>query len=307
MSTYKKRDVLKLHFIIFLWGFTGILGDAIKLDPWHLVFYRTSIAAIFLGIEMIRRKQFLAYPTRAVVEMLSVGFLVGLHWVCFFAAIKMGGVSVGMVGISTMAIFTALLEPLMRNKKLHLSDLFFSGCAMIGLCFIAAYTFDHVTALLVSVLAAALAAIFTHLTVSMIEKDRTPLAITFYQMIGGMIVTFGAVLIVQTQSAWSVKLWPTMQDWVYLLVLGGICTAYAATACNELLKRISAFTCNLSLNMEPVYGILLAAFLLGEHKRLTQGFYFGFFVILAAVIAQFWWSNRSRTKSQSNDSLATTT
>ncbi len=293
MASNKKRDVLKLHFIIFLWGFTGILGDAIKLDAWHLVFYRTTIAAFFLGFLMVRSKQFYAYNVRAILEMLFVGILVGLHWVSFFAAIKMGGVSVGMVGISTMAIFTALLDPVMGRKRLHLSDLFFSCLAMVGLCFIAAYTFDHIAALLVSVLAAAIAAVFTHQTVSLIGKGRTPLAITFYQMIGGMLVTLVAVLIVQTRSLEAVKLLPSKQDWIYLVLLGGVCTAYAATACNELLKRISAFTCNLSLNMEPVYGIVLAAILLGEHRRLTEGFYLGFLVILAAVAGQFLWSNVS--------------
>jgi drug/metabolite transporter (DMT)-like permease len=289
-----KRDLFKLHFIIFLWGFTGILGNAISLDAWHLVFFRTLIAAGFLGIAMKSQKLFRSYAPKAILEMLAVGVLVGLHWVCFFAAIKMGGVSVGMVGISTMAVFTALLEPLIRGGGLSRSDVFFGLCAMAGIGFVAACTFEHIEALAVSVFAAILAAVFTLQTVSMLEKSWSPLAVTFYQMIGAVLVTGLVLVFLHINAESALRFWPSSLDWFYLLLLGGICTAYAATACNELLKRISAFTCNLSLNMEPVYGILLAAVLLGEHKSLTAGFYVGFAIIIAAVFTQFYWQNTKK-------------
>jgi len=279
------KDQLKLHFIVFLWGFTGVLGALITIPAVEMVFYRTGLAAVFLLALLLVKKRTFKIKWRSLLKLLGTGILVGMHWVSFFASIKVSKVSICLAGIATCTLFTALLEPLIKRYAVKWYEVLLGFVIIGGLYVIFRFEFDHVLGLGLALLAAFLAALFSILN-SNYAKVHPPLLITFYEMIGACLFT---ILFFPVYSTWlsdtgSLQLAINLSDGVYLLVLSLVCTVYAFYISVEIMKRISAFNVNLSINMEPVYGIVLAAIILGEHDDMSQGFYLGAAIILAAVL-----------------------
>ncbi|MFN4146827.1 MAG: DMT family transporter [Runella sp.] len=278
-------DYLHLHFLVLIWGFTAILGKLIspELSRVSLTFFRTLLAAAGLAVVLWLWKEWKKVPFRSRIQMLGVGVLMGLHWLTFFASAHVSSASVCLAGMSTTSLWTSLLEPLANRRRVQALEVFLSLVVMVGLYLIFRFQFDQAWGLLLALISAFLAAIFT-ISNSRFVKNYPPLLINFYEMAGanlGMLV--GLIGIGLWQGLSRPQLLPTTTDWLWLLILALVCTVYAYSAGIALLRKVSPFTFNLTVNLEPVYGIGLAYWLLGE--QMSSGFYVGTLVILMAVLA----------------------
>ncbi|OIN58846.1 DMT family transporter [Arsenicibacter rosenii] len=293
----KLLDYLHLHFLVVIWGFTAILG--LLLDPLNapaVVAYRTLLASIGLGLVLFFRKNGgFAVAASDRWRLLATGAIIGLHWLAFFGAARLANASVCLAGMATGSIWTSLLEPLLLRRRVRPVEVILGIVVMIGLYLIFRFAFDKVLGLSVAIFSAMLAALFTIIN-SRFAQRIPALTMSFYEMTGAFL-TSGLFLLVfyvtVIQDTGSVNNGSVNQQfvpifasqWLWLTVLAGVCTVYAYTASMSLLRKFSPFAVNLTVNLEPVYGILLAVLIFKDKERMTPGFYIGTLVILAAVLA----------------------
>ena len=285
------KDYLKLHFIVLLWGFTAILGKLLTVPPVELVFWRTLLASTGLaGLLLVRGTGWRIAPAEAL-KLLGVGALVAAHWITFFLAARLSSVSVCLAGMATLALWTSLLEPLLLWRRVRPYEVGLGLLAMVGLYLISQAEFTQLTGLLVAVGSAGLSALFSVLN-SQLVKRHAPVRLTFYEMSGACLsiaLFFPIYSAYFTQGRGLQLAWHGL-DWLWLLLLAGVCTVYAFSSSVELMKRISAFVVNLTINLEPVYGIVLAQimFVFGVpgfgQEKMSGGFYLGTVLILASVL-----------------------
>lgn len=275
------RDLATLQFVVLLWGGTAVLGDLIPLEAVPLVTARTFLAALVLGLLLRSR---LVVPRRLAGQFFATGLIIGVHWIGFFLAVKLANVSVCMVGLSTLSLWTALLEPLFfREKSWSLRDLVFSiviGGAVAGIFFGQGQYTAGFLAALVSAITGALFSIFNKFHVPRAHHQ----VITFYEMAGAFSLALLALSF--WPNGWSdfAKIFAFQPfDWLWLLLLAIGCTVVAFSIYVELLNRLSVFTINFSNNLEPVYGITLAALFLGDHTFLQPRFFICGLIILVGV------------------------
>ena len=275
------KSYFKLHFLVVLWGFTAILGLLIKLSFIEVVFYRTLFSFLALAIILqISRVGFFIHP-KEIFKLLLTGMVISFHWLLFFGAARYSNASVSLIGLSTTALWTSLLEPLVHKRKISVIEIFFGLAVIAGLYIIYNDDFTYGIGLLMSIGSALFAAIFTVMNYGFIRKYNA-VSITFYEMVGAWLTTIPLLWILREDSM-SVLSLPSWSDTGYLLILALVCTVYANTVATKLLKEFTAFSSNLIINMEPVYGILLALLIFGDSERMNTSFYLGALSIIAAV------------------------
>ena len=281
----EKKDYLHLHFIVFLWGFTAILGLLITIPSVEIVFYRVLLAAIALAVIMYIKKLSFKVPPRYLLLMLLNGGLIGAHWILFFGAARVATASVCLAGMATTSFWTSLLEPMVVKKKLKPYELMLGLVVIVGLYVIFRFEFNHALGLALALGSAFLAALFTVINLKFAHKYHHQ-TITFYEMTGASVSILAFFPFYGKFFTTSgLQLIPTAMDWVYLLILALVCTVYAYSQSVSLMKRISAFGINLTVNMEPVYGIVLAVIIFPASEKMNFGFYMGTLIILAAVLS----------------------
>ncbi|TWU41167.1 EamA-like transporter family protein [Novipirellula aureliae] len=277
------RDYLKLHFIVFMWGFTSVLGELIDLPAIELVLYRCVIASLTLGI-ILRQRVLIAGRDR--LQLLAVGCLIGLHWVLFFLAVKIANVSVCMVGMATISLWTAILEPLMLpNTRFRRGDLLFGFAVILAVAMIVQSELEHWVGFAVAIFSALVAAVFSILNSPFAQRVRHRV-IAFYEMAGAALF---CALCLPISAFWlsdgrGLDLQPSLTDFAYLVLLSVVCTVYAFSEYVELLKRLSVFTINFANNLEPVYGMAMGALLFADHRSLGTSFYVGAIAIGVLVL-----------------------
>lgn len=282
---YKKFQYhILLHVIIFMWGFTGILGKLIKQDSFILVWYRILIAVIALGIYMlIWRKSFRVLNQRRLLPIFIVGIIVAAHWATFYYAIQLSTASLAILCLSTTTIHVSWLEPLMMKRKFSWLEFLLGLIVIFGIYFISGDLNTNETfALYVGLFSALLAGMFSVFN-ARLAKDVPSDQITFYELlIGFAFMTF--LLGLQgklTAELFALSIW----DFLWLLFLGIACTSFAFLATIEVVKRLGTFTVALSINLEPIYTIILAIILLHENEIVGPKFYLGAAIIVLVVIA----------------------
>lgn len=280
------RHYLHLHFVVLIWGFTAILGLFISIPAVEIVLYRTLIATLALGALLLIWKKPWRIGGRAFFQILFTGFLIGAHWILFFGAARVSTASVCLAGMATSSLWTSVIEPFFYRKKIKFYEVGLGIMAMGGLYLIFSFEFNHALGLIMAVASAFLASLFTVIN-SKFTKAYYHYTITFYEMGGAFLFTllFLPVYAAYISGGGIIYWQPTASDWIYLTILALVCTVYAYSASVELMKNISAYAVNLTTNMEPVYGILLALAFLGDKEQMTPGFYAGTAIILASVIA----------------------
>lgn len=300
MSPPKTSEYLQLHFLVLIWSFTAILGLLISIPALSLVMYRTAFAAVGLGVLLLFRKNNISTPSTDLLKIIGVGMLVGLHWILFFWAARLSNASVCLAGMSTTSLWTSFLEPLFSRKKIQLLDVFMSLVVITGLYLIFLFEFSYVLGLLTAVTSAFFAAFFSSLNGRLTHKHEA-LVISFYEMIGACFVCILAVGIYLLVSDEPVSLIPQGYDWLWLIILALGCTVFPWSLSITLLRKFSAFAMNLILNLEPVYGIILAFLFFGEKERMTAGFYVGTLIILLAVLTYPFLSKSLTQKKKSHE------
>ncbi|MFN3300847.1 MAG: DMT family transporter [Sediminibacterium sp.] len=279
-----KQALIKLHISVFLAGFTGILGVLISLNEMSLVWYRIMITVVSLSVLFKITRKSAQLPKTKVVRFLLIGCLIALHWVAFYGSIKLSNVSIGLVCFSATGLFTALLEPLIVTKKIQWAEVGLGLISLLGIYLIFHFDQRYQTGIIVGIISAFLAALFSVLNKKQVDKVE-PLVIMLYELTGGLLVL---TLLMPAYGYFfpEMSLIPTLSDWVWLLVLSWLCTIVAMQLMLDSLKKVSAFTQNLSLNLEPVYAIIMAFILFDENKHLSNSFYYGVALIILSVVLQ---------------------
>ncbi len=278
------KDYALLHFIVVIWGFTAILGRLIEIPSVEIVFFRTLVAALGLYVLLWLRKRSFNIGVSDTLKILGTGFLIAAHWILFFAAARVSTVSVCLAGMATCSLWTSILEPLATKRKVRPFEILLSLLAIVGIIVIFRVEFDHKLGLIMAIISAAIAAVFTVINAKFTMRHN-PYMITFYEMVGACIGTALFFPFYTTYFTDGVlMLYPTSMDWFYLAILALACTVYAYSVSVELMKRLSAFVVNLTVNLEPVYGIILALLIFGDEEEMSGGFYMGTALILVSVL-----------------------
>ena len=282
--TATKRAYLELHFAVFLYGFTAILGDLIALPATVLVWWRVLFTAISLLFLIQFGKTLKGIPRKLLWEYIGIGILIGLHWITFFASIKLANASIALVCYATCSFFTSILEPMITKTKFKWYELGLGALVIPGMALIVqSIEIEMLIGVWVGLFSTLLIALFSILNKQRIHELDTP-SLTFIEMASAL---FFISLVLPFYYYWNPELpfLPNVNDWVYLLVLALGCTTLALILNLRALKHISAFASSLTYNLEPVYGILLAILILKENKELTTTFYLGVLIILASVFS----------------------
>lgn len=280
--TPTKRAFLELHFAVLLYGLTAILGDLISLPATVLVWWRVWISSISL-LFLIRFGQALKnIPRSLILQYMGIGVIVALHWITFFGSVKYANASIAVVCLATGSFFTAILEPMMTSAKFKWYEFALGTLVVPGMALIVqSLEVQMLTGVWLGLMSSFLAVLFSILNKQRIDK-AAPFSITFLEMTSaGLFITLIFPFYFMQNEA--IQFWPTLTDWGYLLVLALFCTTLAYALNLRALKHLSAFAANLALNMEPVYGIILAVILLQENKELSPDFYIGVVIIMVAV------------------------
>ncbi len=302
MPTYK--DYLHLHFLVLIWGFTAILGLLISIPAVEVVFYRTLMASIGLFILLYGRRISFIIGRGNVVKLLFTGALIAGHWILFFWSARVSTASVCLAGVATTSFWTSFLEPLVLKKRIKMYEVFLGMIVILGLYIIFRFEFNHAVGLAMALGSAFLAALFTVIN-ARFTKHMHHYQITFYEMIGAClsIVIFFPVYKYYLTPDKAIHLAVGYYDILYLSILALVCTVYAYSASIDLMKKISAFTVNLSVNLEPVYGIILAIIIFGDREKMQSGFYAGAAIILLSVLAHPLLNRMYRRKYLETDNL----
>lgn len=277
-----KKAFLQLHLAVFFAGFTGILGRLITLNEGLLVWYRLLISAATMWVLFLLMKRIQKIPSIEILKITGVGFIAAMHWVTFYGSIKSANVSVGLVCFSSVGFFTALLEPLIFKKRIDVVELLLGIVVMIGIYIIFRFDARYQTGIIIGIISAILGSLFPIYNKLLLQRVNVETLLS-YELTGGFLV-LTALLPVYLNYFPTQQLLPGWSNFLWLLVLSWICSVWAFQLSANALKKLSAFTVNLTYNLEPVYGILLAFMVYHENKELSRWFYIGFSLIGFALI-----------------------
>ncbi len=293
-----KKALIQLNAAVFLWGFTGVLGRAITLDSTMLVWWRLLITMISLWVLYLIQGKAKRIPSRSILMISFIGTILALHWVCFYASIKLANVTIALTCLSTTALLAALIEPLILKKRFDPAEIFLGLFAIAGILIIYNTHLEFSTGIVVGLLSALLTVIVSVLNKKIIDQYK-PEHITLYQLSGGFI---GLTLLLPLFQYVFPENWttPNLLDWLWLVILSWVCTIFTFFLYIRALKKVSAFTVNLALTLEPIYGIILAFIIYKENRFLNNWFYLGFALIAIAVLIHMWRIVRNRTGEQRN-------
>lgn len=297
MPNVKLNNYLHLHFIVFVWGFTAVIGKLITIDALPLVWYRMLMASLIILAYILIRKFQLKVSPKTLLMLILGGIVVSLHWVTFFMAIKVSNVSIALATMSTGAFFTALLEPFWYGRKMVGYELVFGLIVMLGLYIMFRVETGFLNGILLALVSSFLSATFSLINGKLTQEQR-PSIISFCELGSG--VLFLSIYLVFSGSFDQKFFQLSVNDWMYIFILASVCTAYAFIASVKILKYISPYTVMLTINLEPVYGIILAFLLLGESEKLNPLFYVGALLILTTVVANGILKNRKKLKKTTN-------
>ena len=272
---------LHLHVIVFIWGFTAILGALITLQALPLVWYRMLFATLFILLFIVFKRYSLKVDKKILVGFLFAGLIIALHWLTFFKAIKESNISVTLACLATGAFFTSILEPIFYNRKVIWYEVGFGLIVILGLYIIFKVEGNYYYGIILALTSAFLSALFSVIN-GKFAKLYNPTIISFYEILGG--VLFLSIYLLFTQSFTPAFFQLSFNDFKWLLILSSICTAYAFIASVGIMKFLSPYTVMLTINLEPVYGIILALFLFNDKEKMSFEFYIGALIILTTVI-----------------------
>ncbi|HCQ13281.1 DMT family transporter [Flavobacterium sp.] len=281
MLSDNTKSYLHLHLIVFIWGFTAILGALITLEAMPLVWFRMLFAVFFILIYIKWKQIPIKVPKKVILKFLVAGLIIALHWFTFFRAIKVSNVSITLACLSTGAFFTSIIEPIFFKKKMVWYEIFFGLIVVFGLTIIFNVEGKYVEGIALALTSAFLSASFAVINSKFVQQyDAT--VISFYELSGGVLFFSVFLLFLGSFNAEFFKL--SLEDFIYLMVLSSVCTAYAFIASTAVMKFLSPYTVMLTINLEPIYGIILAVLWFKDKEQMSPEFYIGAVIILITVI-----------------------
>jgi drug/metabolite transporter (DMT)-like permease len=279
-------DYFKLHFLVFLWGFTAILGKLVSIPAVEMVFYRTLLAAIGMGVVILILRGSFKVSNSDLIKLFLTGAIVAAHWLTFFVSGRISNPSTSLVGFATCSLWAAFLEPMAKRNKIQYVEVGLGFVVIAGLYLIFSFNFQYPMGLFLGILSGLTCAMFAVINSQLVTRVNS-LTITFYEMIGACatVAVFFPFYTTYFAADGQLNLAPSWSDWAWIAVLSLVCTVYAYAVAINLTKKLSVFFIQLTLNLEPVYGIILALMVFGQQEVMRWNFYSGTVVILGAVIA----------------------
>ncbi len=279
MKYPRKSNLLILHLTVLVWGFTGILGALISVNEIYLVWYRVLIAFITLWLYFKFTKTDLKINREAFLKLFFTGAIVGLHWILFFGSIKASTISVAMVCLSSLTLFTAILEPILNKTKISKLEILAGLFIISGIYLIFKFETQYQKGIIMGLSSALCASLFSIINAKQV-KNREASIISFYELIGAFC---WVSIYLFFNNGFNIQMKLHTSDLIYLLILGTICTSVAYVAGVSVMKELSAFRVALITNLEPVYAIILALMIFGKDEQMTGGFYIGASIILSTI------------------------
>jgi len=279
-----KKSYFLLHFAVILAGFTGIFGKLISLNEGLLVWYRVFFSFLWLFLILKLFKVNIDISVRQKFNIAKIGMLITIHWIFFYGSIKYANISIGVVCYSLTSFFTAVFGPLINKKRFVVSELLLSVLTLAGIALIFHFDASYQLGITIGVISSAFAALYTIYNERLVKNYDSKL-INYYQMMGG-VIGLGVLMPLYLHFFPAEKLVPGVKDTAYLVLLSLFCTVGLYILFAESLKRIPAFTVNLSFNLEPIYAIIMAFLFFGEGKQVNISFYAGLLFVATSVVLQ---------------------
>ncbi|MFB0495141.1 drug/metabolite transporter (DMT)-like permease [Mucilaginibacter sp. SG538B] len=277
-STLNKNLII-LHFTVFVWGFTGILGALITISAVQLVWYRVLIASVSLFLYFKFNKTDFKVDRKTLIKLVLTGAIVGGHWILFFAAIKLSTVAVTLVCLSSITLFTAIFEPIINKKSISKLEILAGILIISGIILIFKFETRYTKGIIAGLVSAVCASLFSIINSRHVQKLQAPV-IAFYEL-SGAFVWISIYLLITSGYTRAMLLKPA--DIGYLVLLGTVCTSLAYVAGVSVMRELSAFRVALITNLEPVYGIIMSFIFLGDMNKMTPGFWSGALLILSTI------------------------
>ena len=282
MQNDNLKSYLHLHVIVFIWGFTAVLGKLISLEALDLVWYRMLFASVIMTFVVLFNKEKIRVPFNVLIGFIVSGIIIALHWLTFYQAIKVSNVSITLACLSTGAFFAAILEPIFYKRKIIWYEVLFGLIVIFGLGIIFKVETQYTTGIYLAVTSAFLSALFSVIN-GKYAKEYSPNVISVYELSSGFL--FLSIYLFFADSFTPAFFALSSNDLLWLFLLSSICTAYAFSASVKVMKFLSPFTVMLTINLEPIYGIILVLLIFPENEKMSPMFYIGAIIILATVIA----------------------
>ena len=276
------KHYLHLHFLVFIAGFTAILGEVISIGSIALVWHRMFIALLLTFLFLIYKGYNLIINTKNLLKFSIAGIIIALHWITFFEAIEQSNISITLAMFSTGAFFASLLEPIFFKRKVRPVEIILGFLVICGVFIILNANINSFIGVVLGITSALLASLFSVLNGKLVQKNN-PVVISFYEFLSGVIFILLYLIFSGTLAELTITSLISY-DYLYIFILGSICTAYAFIASVHILKYLSPYTLVLTYNLEPVYGILLAIFIFPETEKMEFSFYVGTLIILSTII-----------------------
>lgn len=294
MLSVKTKNYIHLHLLVIIAGFTAIIGELITLEAVPLVWYRMIIAALLMIIYIKLKKFSLKVPLKVVIQFSIAGVIIALHWITFFAAIKVSNISITLAMFSTGAFFASLIEPLFFKRKIIGYEIFFGLIVFIGVGLITQTEFKYLMGIVLGISSALFSTLFAVLNGRLV-KNYKPSIISFYEFIFG--VVFISIFLALSGDGFSLGYFRlSSSDWIYLFILASICTAYAFIGSVQVMKYLTPYSVVLTYNLEPIYGIVLALVLFPESETMQPLFYLGACLIICTVLLNALFKNIKKPK-----------
>jgi len=298
MLSNKLKNSLHLHFLVFIAGFTAILGELVSISAIHLVWYRMVIAGLLMFLYLKIAKVNIKVSKSEILKFFIAGIIIAIHWITFFASIKESNVSIALAMFSTGAFFASLIEPIFYKRKINRFEILFGLMVSVGVYIILDSEIKYLLGIILGISSAFCSSLFSVINGRLVEKHDASV-ISFYEFIGG--VLFITVFLIFSKNGFSQEFFQLVfNDWLYIFILASVCTAYAFIASVHIMKYISPFTVVLTYNLEPVYGIILAIIIFGSDEIMSPNFYYGAFLILFTVLIDGLMKNKSKIFKKTN-------
>lgn len=282
MRSANFKHYLHLHFLVFIAGFTAILGELITIGSFALVWYRMVIAAILMFVYIKLAKINLKVTKRIAIKLVLAGAIIAAHWITFFEAINQSNVSITLAMFSSGAFFASFIEPIIFSRKILWYEILFGLIVIFGVLLITQGELKYLNGIIFGLASALFSTLFAVINGTLI-MDHKASVISLYEFISGVICITVAISIFYggfKSEFFSIS----SMDWIYLSILASVCTAYAFIAATHVMKYISPFSVILSYNLEPVYGIILALIFFPENEKMSFQFYIGAIIVIIAVV-----------------------
>jgi drug/metabolite transporter (DMT)-like permease len=293
MQDDRTKSLITYHFIVVIFGFSSVLGALCSLDAIPLVIYRMLLASIGLALYfLIFHRSYFNLDRSLWLKVFYGGVIIGIHWVTFFHAIKVAGVSLTLSMMATGAFITAMIEPIINKRKVLGYELVFGGLIALGVGLIFQAEFEQLYGISIALISAFLSAVFTILNTKMVKQAR-PITLSFYELLVGALV---GILFVILSGQYEYEAFQLHQwDLLWILLIAWVCTSFAFNLSIKVMQHLSPFTVMLIINLEPVYGILLSLAVWGEEELMSIRFYIGFVIVLGAILLNGFYKRQKQT------------